>query len=238
MYVMRVLVCVVVLLGTVLVLLPSATRAKQSTGALVVSDLKEWKKLLKTHTNVLALFSNGDKAVANFLPTFDKVSASIRGKGTLVSIDCSAKDGKKICKNLKVKPSPYILKHFKDGSYHKDYDRLLQEKSLQSFMENPTADAPWSEDPSANDVRHLENPQQFETLLRKERKPVLTMFYAPWCGHCKRMKPEFATAATEVKGRYVLAGMDVDKPESYSLRQQLNISGFPTIVYFEGGQRK
>lgn len=231
---MKTLLCTVVLLT---LCLPVAF-SKPSKGSLTVADLKEWKKLLKTHTNVLALFTSGDKPVASFLPTFNKVADSVRGKGTLVSVDCATKEGKKLCKNLKIKPSPFLLKHYKDGSYHKDYDRLLQEKSLQSFMENPTADAPWSEDPSANDVRHLENPQEFETLLRKERKPILTMFYAPWCGHCKRMKPEFATAASEVKGRYVLAGMDVDKPESYSLRQQLNISGFPTIVYFEGGQRK
>ena len=203
-----------------------------------MSDQKEWKKVLKTHTNVLVLFSSGDKTVADIIPTFDKVAGRIRGKGTLIYVDCSTKDGKKLCKNLKVKPSPYLLKHYKEGSFTKDYDRLMNEKSMYAFMENPTADPPWSDDPSANNVRHVETARDFDSLLRKEKKPILFMFYAPWCGHCKRMKPEFATAATEVKGQYVLAGMDVEKPELYTLRQQLNITGFPTIVYFEHGEKK
>ncbi len=226
------------LLILVLALLLPLAYSKHTKTTLSVSDQKEWKKLLKTHTNILALFTSGDKQVADFLPTFEKVADQIRGKGTLVYVDCSSKDGKKLCKNLKIKPNQFVLKHFKDGVFNKDYDRLMQEKSLYSFMEDPTADPPWSEDPTADDVRHLTSSKDFEQLMRKERKPVLAMFYAPWCGHCKRMKPEFATAASEVKGQYVLAGMDVDKPDAYGLRQELNISGFPTIVYFENGQRK
>ena len=203
-----------------------------------ISDQKEWKKLLRTRTNVLALFMSGEKHVASLLPTFDSVADRIRGKGTLVYVDCTTKDGKKFCKNLKVKANPYVLKHYKDGKFNKDYDRLLNEKSMYSFMENPTADPPWSEDSTASNVRHIEGPSDFERLLAKEKRPILVFFYAPWCGHCKRMKPEFAEAATEVKGRFVLAGMDVDSPDAYGIRQEFNITGFPTIVYFEKGKKK
>lgn len=202
-----------------------------------VSDLKEWKKLLKTRNNVLALFANGKSSVSDFLPMFEKVAGGVRGKGTLVFVDCAA-EAKKMCKNLKVKPSPYALKHYRDGTYHKEYDRLMEEKSMLSFMAKPTAEPPWSEDPSAGSVRHVDGPGDLELLLRTEKKPVLMFFYAPWCGHCKKMKPEMAAAAAEVKGQYVLAGMDVDTPEAFGVRETFNITGFPTIIYFENGRRK
>lgn len=235
---MRLLAAVVLLL---LLLLPFASPAKTKfTGlknAVSVSQLKEWKKLLKTRNNVLALFANGKKDVADFLPMFEKVASNIRGRGSLAFVDCSS-DAKKMCRNLKIKPSPYALKHYKDGSFHKDYDRLLEEKSMLSFLENPTAEPPWSEDTTASSIRHLDGPRDFDILLRTEKKPILMFFYAPWCGHCKKMKPEMAAAADVLKGDCVLAGMDVDKPEAFSVRETFNITGFPTLVYFENGRKK
>ena len=202
-----------------------------------VDDYKAWKKVLKTRTNVLVLFANGEKNARGILPIFEKVAYEVRGQGTLLFIDCKTKDGKKLCRNLKVSPAMFELKHYKEGVFHKDYDRLLQDKSMISFMQNPTAEPPWSEDPTSEDVKHIDGPSDFEKLLRKEKKPILTMFYAPWCGHCKRIKPEFAEAATELKGEAVLAGMDVDTPDSHGVRTALNITGFPTLIYFKDGAK-
>lgn len=73
-------------------------------------------------------------------------------------------------------------------------------------------------------------------FFKKENRPVLIMFYAPWCGYCKKMKPDFSAAATELKPDYVLGAMDVNRPENARIRRLFNITGFPTLIYFEDGE--
>lgn len=218
----------------------SGLEGKEASDILQVSDVKEWKKLIKTRTNVLAAFGTTRNSLTDIYPLLESVATAIKGKGTIIAVDC--KEAKKLCKNLKTNPSAYttkyVLRHYQSGSFNKDYDRKLTKSSMMSFMEKPTADPPWSEDESASNVRHIDTSDQFYKTIRKEKKPILAMFYAPWCGVCKMMKPEFAAAATKLKGKAVLIGMDVDSQHGYMVQRDFNITGFPTTWYFEDGERK
>ncbi|KAH9503116.1 Protein disulfide-isomerase A5, partial [Bulinus truncatus] len=202
-----------------------------------VDDVKEFKKLLRTKTNLLVICAQSEKATSKVSHIFEEVAQEMKGKATLAYINCGD-EAKKVCKYLKVAPTNFDLKHYKDGDYNKDYDRKLVVKSMVNFLLDPTGDLPWEEDPSAVDVVQLNTEEAFLKLLKKEKNPILVMFYAPWCGFCKRLKPEFAAAATEVKNEVTLVGIDVDKPHMMHLRIQYNITGFPTLFYFIKGQVK
>ncbi|WCJ41028.1 Protein disulfide isomerase-like 1-4 [Euphorbia peplus] len=68
-------------------------------------------------------------------------------------------------------------------------------------------------------------------------KYVMVEFYAPWCGHCQSLAPEYAAAATELKGSDVVLAK-VDATEESELAQEFDVQGFPTVLFFVDGEHK
>jgi len=59
---------------------------------------------------------------------------------------------------------------------------------------------------------------------------TVLIFYAPWCGHCKRSMNEFKQASTQGNGKIMLINSD-EEPEAV---KKYNVSGFPTIMKANG----
>lgn len=51
---------------------------------------------------------------------------------------------------------------------------------------------------SSSDVVMLD-PSNFDTLVLKSNEIWIVEFFAPWCGHCKNLVPEYKKAATALK---------------------------------------
>ncbi|GAA6065494.1 protein disulfide isomerase family A, member 8, partial [Tachysurus ichikawai] len=82
-----------------------------------------------------------------------------------------------------------------------------------------------------SDVMEL-NDLDFD-YIADEQETMLVKFYAPWCGHCKKLAPEFEAAAKRLKGIVTLA--KVDCTTNTEVCGRFGISGYPTLKIFRNG---
>jgi protein disulfide-isomerase-like protein len=174
----------------------------------------------------------------------------MKGKFNVAKVDCTVE--KAACQTYEIKGFPTV-KLFKNGevvpySGARTIDAFVKfvegnvpipglSASLPEALRSPepakeeakpAADAAGGE---KSDVVVLTT-SSFETEVPKGT--WLVEFYAPWCGHCKRLAPTWEELATKAKGKFNVAKVDCTVEKD--LASKHGIKGFPTIKMFHNGQ--
>jgi len=74
--------------------------------------------------------------------------------------------------------------------------------------------------------------KNFDNLVFNSGKAGFVKFFAPWCGHCKKMKPDWDRLGEEFEDskKVIIGDVDCTSPGGKPLCERFGTQGFPTIM--------
>ncbi|KAF8358966.1 hypothetical protein PRIPAC_93961 [Pristionchus pacificus] len=201
---------------------------EQDEGIVILTDANFDAFLKKNPTVLVKFYAPWCGHCKNLAPEYEKAANKL--STPLAKVDCTVET--EICKRYDVKGYP-TLKFWKDGGEPVDYDGGRDEQGIIDWI-NPRVDPNYK--PPPEEVVTLTT-EIFDSFI-SENELVLVEFYAPWCGHCKKLAPEYEKAAQRLKaeGSKIKLGK-VDATVEKKLGEDYGVSGYPTLKIFRNGKR-
>ncbi|XP_071736726.1 protein disulfide isomerase-like 2-3 isoform X2 [Rutidosis leptorrhynchoides] len=179
-------------------------------------------------------------------PIWEKAATVLKGVATVAAIDADAHQA--IGQEYGIKGFPTI-KVFVPGKPPIDYQGAREAKPIAEFalkqvkallkdrLSGKTTTGGSSQKSESSEKSEYSekssvelNSQNFDELVVKSKDLWMVEFFAPWCGHCKKLAPEWKKAAKNLQGKVKLGHVNCD--DEKSLMSRYKVQGFPTILVF------
>jgi len=123
------------------------------------------------------------------------------------------------------------LKYFPAGSKEGEaYNGGRTAKDIVEFLNGKAGThARIKEAPSSTVVLTDDN---FDKIVKDSNKNVLVEFYAPWCGHCKKLAPDYDKVASIFGSEPDVVIAKMDATEHKTKPGEYGVSGYPTLKWF------
>jgi protein disulfide-isomerase len=119
-------------------------------------------------------------------------------------------------------------------------DKKAFSSKLESLKSEPTkvakptpAQAVSTANPSG--LSQVLTSETFQKHVTSTLDPWFVKFYAPWCHHCQALAPNWSNLARQMKGKLNVGEVNCDVEKK--LCKDAKVRGYPTLLFFRGGER-
>jgi thioredoxin domain-containing protein 5 len=186
-------------------------------------------------------------------PIWDDLASEFESDDSVsvAKIDCTTASA--LCQEHEVKGYP-TLAYFRNGKKIENYRGARNLKEMKDFIVSmkemkgkasdtadkvPSADAVPAADANAESTVALLTVDNFKDTVKSG--VTLVKFFAPWCGHCKRLAPVWEELAAKYEGNdaVTIAKVDCtsDDNKNKELCSEQGVNGFPTLLLFKDGAK-
>jgi len=169
-------------------------------------------------------------------PVYEEVGAAFERESSVVIAKVDADAHKELGSRFGVSGFP-TLKFFKKGAHTAplDFNGGREAQAIVDYV-NQQAGTRARIAKAATAVEVL-TPSTIDSIVLDTTKDDHVEFYAPWCGHCKKLTPTWEKLASVFKNDdVVVANLDADAHKDVG--GKYGVSGFPTIIYFPKDNKK
>jgi len=180
-------------------------------------------------------------------PTWEELATASKGKFNVAKVDCTVE--KDVCGTIGVRGYPTV-KLFVDGKIH-DYNGQRTTDAFTTFVEGLSNVPKEIKKEEKHEEKQEEKHEEKKEVVEEPTSDVVILtdanfvektkegdwllkFYAPWCGHCKRLAPTWDELATKAKGKFHVAKIDCTVETETCAKE--SIRGYPTVKLVTGGK--